>query len=73
MNPGPSGQSKVRDSRTGYLDGSVQASYSRISVEMRSRLLEGLAELWGDALDQRLRYSDSSPVGVLDASLRECR
>jgi hypothetical protein len=41
--------------------------------EMRGRLLDGLTDLWDTALDQRLSYSDSSPVGVLDALLRERR
>jgi len=63
--------SKLEDEWMGHLDGSVQARYSRITAEMRCRLLEGLTKLWQAALDQRLRYSASSPVGVQDALLRE--
>jgi hypothetical protein len=37
---------------------------------MRGRLLDGLTDLWDTVFDQRLSYSDSSPVGVLDAQLR---
>jgi hypothetical protein len=38
---------------------------------MRWRLLEGLTDLWDAAFDQRMNYSVGSPVGVLDALLRE--
>jgi hypothetical protein len=63
--------SKLKDERMGHIDGSVQARYSHITAEMRRQLLDGLTDLWDAALDQRLRSSDSSPVGVLDALLRE--
>jgi hypothetical protein len=47
------------------------ARYSHITAEMRWRLLEGLTDLWDAAFDQRMNYSVGSPVGVLDALLRE--
>ncbi|MBV8995842.1 MAG: hypothetical protein JO287_19550 [Pseudonocardiales bacterium] len=56
-----------------HLDGSVQARYSHITAEMRCRLLDGLTDLWNAALDQRMSYSVGSPVGVLDALLKERR
>jgi len=40
---------------------------------MRWRLLEGLADVWNAALDQRMSYSVGSPVTVLDALLRQRR
>jgi len=40
-----------------------------MTAEMRCRLLDGLG-LWSEVLDQRLRYSVSSPAGVLDALLK---
>lgn len=54
----------------GHLDGSVQARYSHITGEMLGRLMDGLTELWSEALDQRREYCASSPVSVLDALLR---
>jgi integrase len=65
--------SKLKDERMEHVDGSVQARYSHITADMRRQLLDGLTDLWDAALDQRLRYSGSSPVGVLDALLRERR
>ena len=62
---------KLKDERMGHLDGSVQARYSHITAEMRCRLLDGLTDLWNAALDQRMSYSASSPVTVLDALLRQ--
>ena len=62
---------KLKDERMGHLDGSVQARYSHITTEMRCRLLDGLTDLWNAALDQRMSYSASSPVTVLDALLRQ--
>ena len=64
---------KLKDEWMGHLDGSVQARYSHITTEMRCRLLDGLTDLWNAALDQRMSYSVSSPVGVLDALLRDRR
>ena len=49
------------------------ARYSHITAEMRWRLLEGFTDLWNAALDQRMNYSVGSPVGVLDALLRQRR
>jgi hypothetical protein len=63
--------SKLKDERMEHVDGSVQARYSHITADMRRQLLDGLTDLWDAALDQRLRYSGSSPVEVLDALLRE--
>lgn len=63
--------SKLKDERMGHIDGSVQARYSHITADVRRQLLDGLTDLLDAALDQRLRYSGSSPVGVLDALLRE--
>lgn len=65
--------SKLKDERMGHLDGSVQARYSHITTSMRTRLMDGLTELWNDALDQRREYSTGSPIQVLDAQLRSRR
>lgn len=59
------------DERLGHMDGSVQARYTHITREMRHDLLANLTAEWEASLDARLAMSDTSPVGVLDALLRE--
>lgn len=61
---------KLKDDRMGHLDGSVQARYSHITDEMRTRLLDGLTGLWEAALCQRRSMAGGSPVAVLDELLR---
>ncbi|KUL28376.1 LacI family DNA-binding transcriptional regulator [Actinoplanes awajinensis] len=63
--------SKLMDDRMGHDDGSVQARYSHITDGMRRRLLEGLTEMWQDALETRRRFAAGSPVVVLDRLLRK--
>lgn len=63
--------SKLMDERMGHDDGSVQAVYSHITVEMRRQLMAGLTRLWETALDERRALSPGSPVDVLDRLLRE--
>lgn len=62
---------KLMDERLGHMDGSVQARYTHITREMRHDLLANLTAEWEASLDARLAMSDTSPVGVLDALLRE--
>jgi hypothetical protein len=60
---------KLMDQRMGHEDGSVQARYSHITPDMRSRLMEGLTEHWESALDARRALHPRSPVAVLDRLL----
>lgn len=62
---------KLKDERMGHEDGSVQARYSHVTLEMRQRLLDGLTRLWHEALDRRRHLSARSPVAALDALLRQ--
>jgi integrase len=62
---------KLMDDRMGHQDGSVQARYSHITVEMRRRLLDDLTTTWRAALKVRRSMRSGSPVGVLDRLLRE--
>jgi hypothetical protein len=61
--------SKLMDAQMGHSDGSVQARYSHVTEGMRRRLLDGLTEVWQDALDARRALSPSSPVSALDRLL----
>ena len=60
----------LMDERMGHQDGSVQARYSHVTQEMRRRLMEGLTELWEEALDARRAMNSGSPIAVLDTLLR---
>jgi integrase len=60
---------KLMDERMGHEDGSVQARYSHITPDMRSRLMKGLSDQWERALDARRELSRRSPVAVLDEPL----
>jgi integrase len=60
---------KLMDERMGHEDGSVQARYSHITPDMRSRLMKGLSDQWERALDARRELSRRSPVAVLDELL----
>ncbi|MFG3364709.1 LacI family DNA-binding transcriptional regulator [Streptomyces sp. NPDC048156] len=62
---------KLMDERLGHMDGSVQARYTHITREMRHDLIANLTAEWQASLDARLAMSATSPVGVLDALLRE--
>lgn len=62
---------KLMDERMGHLDGSVQARYSHVTDAMRERLMEGLTEVWQEALDARLAMHPRSAVGALDRLLLE--
>ncbi|MGW0821774.1 LacI family DNA-binding transcriptional regulator [Streptomyces sp. NPDC002845] len=62
---------KLMDERMGHLDGSVQARYSHVTDAMRERLMEGLTDVWEDALDARLAMCPRSAVRVLDRLLVE--
>jgi integrase len=62
---------KLKDERMGHEDGSVQARYSHVTPDMRTRLLDGLTDLWNAALNARRAMSAGSPVSVLDALLGE--
>jgi integrase len=64
---------KLMDERMGHEDGSVQARYSHITPDMRSRLMKGLTEQWEAALDARRTLHGRSPVGVLDDLLTSTR
>lgn len=63
----------VMDEHMGHEDGSIGARYSHVTKEMVRRLLEGLTEVWEDALVERRRMAPGSPVAVLDRMLREGR
>jgi len=63
--------SKLMDERMGHEDGSVQATYSHITVAMRRQLLDGLTGLWEASLDARRTLAPGSPVLVLDRLLRQ--
>ena len=62
---------KLMDERMGHADGSIQARYSHVTPVMRRRLLDGLAESWSTALEERRALAPGSPVAVLDRLLRE--
>ncbi|PZG97837.1 LacI family transcriptional regulator [Streptomyces sp. NTH33] len=62
---------KLMDERMGHLDGSVQARYTHITDGMRKRLMDGLTEVWEDALDARLAMHPRSAVPALDRLLAE--
>jgi integrase len=61
--------SKLMNEQMGHEDGSVQAAYSHITAVMLRRLLDGLTDLWGEALDARRALAPRSPVVVLDRLL----
>ena len=61
----------LMDQQMRHQDGSVQARYSHITAAMEQRLLDGLTELWVDALAARHALSPGSPVVVLDRLLKE--
>jgi hypothetical protein len=61
--------SKLMDERMGHDDGSVQARYSHVTSAMRQQLLDGLTEIWEQALAERRRMSPSSPVVALNKLL----
>ncbi|MFC4943240.1 LacI family DNA-binding transcriptional regulator [Pseudonocardia sp. GCM10023141] len=61
---------KLMDERMGHEDGSVQARYSHVTPVMRTRLMDGLTEVWEAALTQRREMSEGSPVTVLDELLK---
>ncbi|OJF13306.1 tyrosine-type recombinase/integrase [Couchioplanes caeruleus] len=63
--------STVMDAQMGHADGSVQARYAHATVDMIRRLLDGLTELWENALAVRRQLASGSPVAVLDHLLRE--
>lgn len=56
---------KLMDERMGHEDGSVQARCTRVTADMRQRLMIGLTESWGAALDARRQISPDSPLAVL--------
>ena len=56
---------KLADAQMGHSDGSVQARYSHVTDVMAGRLLDGLTDIWHDALDARLALSSWSPVPTL--------
>jgi integrase len=61
---------KLMDDRMGHQDGSVQARYTHITAGMRSRLLDGLTQMWNEALDERRSMAPGSSVRALDRLLR---
>ncbi|MEU7875141.1 LacI family DNA-binding transcriptional regulator [Dactylosporangium sp. NPDC049140] len=62
---------KLMDAQMGHADGSVSALYEHVTKAMVRRLLDGLTEIWRDALAERRRLYPGSPVRVLDGLLRE--
>jgi integrase len=62
---------KLMDERLGHEDGSVQARYSHVTVEMRRRLMAGLTQLWKASLDARAAINPHSRVAVLDRLLTD--
>ncbi len=60
----------LMDVQMGHADGSVQARYSHATAEMVRRLLDGLTEVWEQALEDRRQISPGSPVAVLDRLLK---
>lgn len=60
----------LMDDRMGHIDGSVSARYAHVTPGMRQRLMLGLAEQWGAALDARKAMRLTSQVAVLDRLLR---
>jgi integrase len=62
---------KLMDERLGHEDGSVQARYSHVTVQMRRRLMAGLTQLWEASLDTRAAINPYSPVAVLDRLLSD--
>jgi hypothetical protein len=65
--------STVMDEPMGHADGSVQARHAHGTPEMWRRLMDGLTQLWNEALAARRRLSPGSPVAVLDRLLRDQR
>jgi integrase len=59
----------LMDDQMGHSDGSVQARYAHATSDMLRRLLDGLTEVWTEALDARRELSPGSPVAVLDRLL----
>lgn len=57
--------------RLGHELAGIGGVYSHVTQEMRNELCEQLTARWLSALDARLAMSPRSPVGVLDALLRE--
>ncbi|MFF3869121.1 LacI family DNA-binding transcriptional regulator [Micromonospora sp. NPDC001898] len=60
---------KLADERMGHTDGSVQARYTHVTPVMRTRLIDGLTDLWEAALQARQMMAAGSPVAVLDRLL----
>lgn len=56
----------LMDERMGHIDGSVSARYAHVTPGMRRRLMAGLTEQWGTALDARLAMYPTSPVRALN-------
>ncbi len=63
--------STVMDDQMGHSDGSVQARYAHATPEMVRRLLDGLTQVWEDALAARRQLSPGSSVAALDGLLRD--
>jgi integrase len=61
----------LMDAQMGHADGSVQGRYAHVTPAMTQRLLNGLSELWENALAERRSLSPGSPVAVLDRLLRQ--
>ena len=57
--------SKLMDEQMGHANVSVQARYSHITAVMTRRTLDGLTEMWRDALEARRALAARSPVAVL--------
>ena len=64
---------RLTDERMGHQDGSIQARYTHITAGMRSRLLDGLTQVWDEALDARRSMASGSPVLALDRLLKAGR
>jgi hypothetical protein len=64
---------KLMDERLGHEDGSVQARYSHVTAEMRSRLMAGLTQLREASLEARAAMNAHPPVAVLDRLLTDHR
>src|SRR3954466_9187084 len=61
----------VMDDQMGHSDGSVQARYAHATADMVRRLLDGLTQVWENALAARRQLSPGSPVAALDGLLRD--
>lgn len=59
------------DAQMGHSDGSVQARYAHATSDMSLRLLDGLTNIWLDALEARCEMTPGSSVAILDRLLRD--